>query len=121
MKSGGDIMSSTKLSRLLVYLVCAVSIVATSTAAQAQTYDKKVYFTFSGPVEIPGATLPAGRYLFHLMDPDSSRQVLQVQSADGKKVYSAFFSVPAQRPETPDNPEVRFMETAAGSPAAIRT
>jgi hypothetical protein len=102
-----------------MFLVFALGVLVTS--ASAQTIDKKTYFTFSGPVEIPGATLPAGKYLFHLMDPDSGRQVLQVQSADGKKVYSAFFSVPAQRPEAPNNPEVRFMETAAGSPAAIST
>jgi len=62
-------MSRTKLSRLLLFLICAVGVLASS--AFAQTIDKKVYFTFSGPVEIPGATLPAGKYLFHLADPDS--------------------------------------------------
>jgi hypothetical protein len=115
-------MSSTKLSRMLFFGIFASGMLATSAMAQLpQTVDKKVYFTFSGPVEIPGATLPAGKYLFHLADPDSGRQVLQVQSADGKKVYGMFFSMPAQRPSAPDEPEVRFMETAAGSPAAIST
>jgi hypothetical protein len=89
--------------------------------ASAQTWDKKVYFTFSGPVEIPGATLPAGKYLFHLADPDSGRQVLQVQSADGKKVYGMFFGVPVQRNEAPNEAEVRFMEAPAGVPPAIST
>ena len=112
-------MSSTKLSRMLLFLICTVGLLATS--ASAQTIDKKVYFTFSGPVEIPGATLPAGKYLFHLADPDSSRQVLQVQSADGKKVYGMFFSLPAQRPSPPDDAEVRFMEAASGAPAVIST
>jgi hypothetical protein len=112
-------MSRTKLSRLLLFLICAVGVLASS--AFAQTIDKKVYFTFSGPVEIPGATLPAGKYLFHLADPDSGRQVLQVQSADGKRVYGMFFSMPVQRPTAPDEAEVRFMETASGSPAVIST
>jgi len=114
-------MSSMKLSRMLLFLICAVSVLVTGAFAQAQTVDKKVYFTFSGPVEIPGATLPAGKYLFHLADPDSGRQVLQVQSADGKKVYGMFFSMPLQRPTAPDEAEVRFMETASGSPAVIST
>jgi len=105
----------------MVFATVAFSLVASTAFAQGGTIDKKIYFTFSGPVEIPGATLPAGKYLFHLADPTSSRQVLQVQSADGKKVYGMFFSMPAQRPEAPDQPEVRFMETAAGSPAAINT
>jgi len=112
-------MSRTKLNKILLFLICAVGVLASS--AFAQTIDKKVYFTFSGPVEIPGATLPAGKYLFHLADPDSSRQVLQVQSADGKQVYGMFFSMPVQRPTAPDESEVRFMETASGSPAAIST
>lgn len=112
-------MSRTKLGRLLLFLVCAVGVLASS--AFAQTIDKKVYFTFSGPVEIPGATLPAGKYLFHLADPDSGRQVLQVQSADGKHVYGMFFSMPVQRPTAPDQAEVRFMESASNSPAVIST
>jgi|KBSSwiStaDraftv2_1062776.scaffolds.fasta_scaffold10966_7 hypothetical protein len=112
-------MSSTKLSRALLGVACSIGLLATSAAGQ--TIDKKVYFTFSGPVEIPGATLPAGKYLFHLADPTSSRQVLQVQSADGKKVYGMFFSMAAERPTPSDDPEVRFMETAAGAPAAIST
>ena len=110
------------MSKLGKMLLTAVSIVALcATSAVAQTVDKKVYFTFSGPVEIPGTTLPAGKYLFHLADPDSGRQVLQVQSADGKKVYGMFFSMPAQRPTAPDEAEVRFMETASGAPAVIST
>src|SRR6478752_3886721 len=116
---GVTVMSRTKLSRLLLFLICAVGVLASS--AFAQTIDKKVYFTFSGPVEIPGATLPAGKYLFHLADPDSGRQVLQVQSADGKRVYGMFFSMAVQRPTAPDEAEVRFMETASGSPAVIST
>jgi hypothetical protein len=109
----------SKLGKIFLIVLSAVALCATSAAAQ--TIDKKVYFTFSGPVEIPSATLPAGKYLFHLADPDSGRQVLQVQSADGKKVYGMFFSMPAQRPTAPDEAEVRFMETASGSPAVIST
>jgi hypothetical protein len=112
-------MLMSKLGKMLLTAVSMIALFATSAAAQ--TIDKKVYFTFSGPVEIPGATLPAGKYLFHLADPDSGRQVLQVQSADGKKVYGMFFSMPAQRPTAPDEAEVRFMETASGSPAVIST
>src|SRR5262245_11692234 len=109
----------SKLGKVLLILLSAVALLTSN--AFAQTIDKKVYFTFSGPVEIPGTTLPAGKYLFHLADPDTGRQVLQVQSADGKKVYGMFFSMPAQRPTPPDEAEVRFMETASGSPAVIST
>jgi len=88
--------------------------------AQAQPIDKRTYFTFSGPVAIPGVTLPPGKYLFRVAD-TSSRNVVQVLSADGTKPYAMFFVFRAERFDAPTNPEVRFMETAEGMPAAIQT
>jgi hypothetical protein len=87
----------------------------------AQPADKRTTFTFSGPVALPGITLPAGQYLFRLADPSGDRKVVQVLSADGRKPYGMFFSMSADRAEPPSTPEVRFMETGAGMPAAIRT
>jgi hypothetical protein len=87
----------------------------------AQPLDKRTLFTFSGPVTLPGVTLPAGRYLFRLADPNSSSKVVQVLNADGTKPYGLFFTIPAERLEPASSPEVHFMETASGTPAAIRT
>ena len=101
---------------------CAVALLACfiEGAASAQTVDKRTVFTFSGPVALPGVTLPAGQYLFRLADPASSRKVVQVLSADGKTPYGMFFSLPAERFEPASTPEVQFMETASGMPAAIK-
>jgi hypothetical protein len=85
----------------------------------AQTVDRRTLFTFSGPVAVPGVTLPAGTYMFRLAIPE--HRVVQVLSADGSKPYATFFSIPAERFEPADQPEVRFMETAANAPAAIRS
>jgi hypothetical protein len=87
----------------------------------AQPLDKRTLFTFSGPVTLPGVTLPAGQYLFRLADPNSSSKVVQVLNADGTKPYGLFFTISAERLEPASSPEVRFMETASGTPAAIRT
>jgi hypothetical protein len=89
--------------------------------AVAQPIDKRTFFTFSGPVAVPGVTLPAGKYLFRVTNPDTSANVVQVLSADGKTPYSMFHTVPARRPDAPRDPEIRFMETAAGMPAAVKT
>jgi NO-binding membrane sensor protein with MHYT domain len=53
-------------------------------------------------------------------DPTGDRKVVAVLSADGKTPYGMFFSLPAERFEPASAPEVRFMETAAGMPAAIK-
>src|SRR5258708_15762355 len=79
-------------------------------SGSAQTYDKRTVFTFSGPVALPGVTLPPGQYVFRLADPAGSRKVVQVLSADGKTPYGMFFSLPAERFGPASTPEVQFME-----------
>lgn len=111
------------LSTRIFGLVCAVAVFACLLAApvSAQPLDKRTLFTFSGPVTLPGVTLPAGQYLFRLADPNSSSKVVQVLNAEGTKPFGLFFTIPAERLEPASTPEVRFMETASGTPAAIKT
>jgi hypothetical protein len=102
---------------------CALGIVGlawiAASTATAQPSDKRTYFTFSGPVEVPGVALPPGKYLFRVVD--SGGRVVQVLSEDGSKPYAMFFSLPAERLTPASEPEVRFMETPAGTPPAIKT
>ena len=111
------------LSTRVFGLACAVAVFVCLMAApaSAQPLDKRTLFSFSGPITLPGVTLPAGQYLFRLADPNSSAKVVQVLNADGTKPYGLFFTIPAERLEPASSPEVRFMETASGTPAAIRT
>ena len=106
-----------------IFLACSVALLACviETPSTAQTLDKRTLFTFSGPVAMPGVTLPAGQYLFRLANPESGRNVIQVLNADGTKPFGMFFAMRAERFEPASTPEVRFMETAAGMPAAIKT
>ena len=107
------------LSRI-VRSVCAVTLLALfTTPTAAQPLDKPVTFTFSGPVTLPGVTLPTGTYLFRT--PTLQRNIVQVLSADGTKLYGTLFAISAHRMDPAENPEVRFMETASGMPRAIRT
>src|SRR5688500_3544088 len=111
------------LSTRIFGLACGVAVFVCLMAApvSAQLFDKRTVFTFSGPVTLPGITLPAGQYLFRLADPNSSARVVQVLNADGTTPYGLFFTIPVERLEPASLPEVRFMETASGTPAAIRT
>jgi LPXTG-motif cell wall-anchored protein len=90
-------------------------------AAQAQPSDYRTFFTFSAPVTLPGVTLPAGTYLFRLADPDSSRKVINVLSADGRQSLAMLHTIPNQLLRAPQNPEIRFMETGANMPPPIKT
>jgi hypothetical protein len=92
-----------------------------SADASTFTFDKRTYFTFSQPITLPGVTLPAGTYLFRLGDPTTGRKVVQVMSQNGMQSYAMMLSIPAQRQDVPDEPEISFMETPAGMPAAVKT
>lgn len=96
-------------------------ILGISGTAHAQTDDYRTYFTFSAPVTLPGVTLPAGRYLFRLADPTTGRKVISVLSADGKTPLAMLHTIPNQLTRAPQNAEVRFMETPANMPPAIKT
>ncbi len=89
--------------------------------APAQPPDYRTRFTFSVPVEVPGATLPAGRYTFHVKDPFFGSQIMQIVSDDGRTVYAMFITISSERMTASGEPEIRFIETPAGTPPAIET
>jgi hypothetical protein len=100
---------------------CVFAVLAMSTTATAQPSDRRTFFTFNQPFTLPGVTLPAGKYLFRIVDDTTSRRVVQVLDAAGTKSYAMLTSIPAQRLDAPADPEIRFMETASGTPAAVKT
>ena len=104
-----------------VVMVAALLPVATPASAGAVTHDKLAYLTFSGPVQVPGATLHAGTYRFRLTNPDTSRNVLQVLSNDGSIVYAMFHTISDQRARVTDEATVTFRETPVGVAPAVRS
>jgi hypothetical protein len=111
------------MSRLFVsgVLVAAVAAAFAPAPASGVTHDKLAYLTFTAPVQVPGVTLSAGTYRFHLANPETSRNVLQVLSHDGSVVYAMFHTIPDARTSLTDDPTVTFRETPAGVPPAVRS
>src|SRR5262245_1763260 len=91
-----------------------------SAAAHADEWNKLTLLTFSGPVTMPGITLPAGTYRFQLMDPESGRRVVRVSDKDGAKNYGIFLSISDQKMEPSKDPVVMFREMPKGMPQAIK-
>ena len=107
--------------RVLKALCCAaVLTIALAPGARADEWNKKTILTFSGPVQIPGATLPAGRYGVKLADIPGNRHVVQVFDKEEKKIYTTMLAIPNERLEPSDDPVVLFSERASGSPQAIK-
>jgi len=107
--------------RFVKALCCAAAVsIAIAPGARADEWNKKTILTFSGPVQIPGATLPAGSYVFKLADIAGNRHVVQVFDKDEKKIYTTLLAVPNQRAEPADKPIILFSERATGSPQAVK-
>jgi hypothetical protein len=109
------------LSKPRAFLMLAVLTLSITGRAEAQPADYRTYFTFSAPVTLPGVTLPAGKYIFRLADPDSSRKVINVLSEDGKRSLAMLHTIPNQTMKAPKDAEVRFLETSAKVPPPIKT
>src|SRR3954463_4026784 len=104
----------------VMYAAATLAVIVPATAS-AQPADKRTFFTFSGAVDMPGVALPAGQYEFRIANPDTSRDVIQVRSRDGKKNFGVFLTHQAQRVTASDDAEVRFLEAGAGAPPAVKT
>jgi hypothetical protein len=118
---------STLLNRLGRALMFAFAIGAVclmfSSVASAQLWNKKTTVKFSAPVEIPGAgaqILPAGTYVFKLLDSQSDRHIVQVFNADETHIYATILAIPNYRLKATDKTVMTFKERAAGDPQAIR-
>jgi hypothetical protein len=95
-------------------------------SAKADDFDRKTVITFSGPVEIPGVhltgwgILPAGTYVFKILDSQSDRHIVQIFSKDEKTVYATILAIPNYRLQPTDKTVMTFRERPAGEPEALR-
>jgi LPXTG-motif cell wall-anchored protein len=92
-------------------------------AARADEWNKKTIVTFSQPVEVPGVgaqILPAGTYVFKLVDSQSDRNIVRIFNEDETVVFTTILAIPNYRLHATDQTVLTFSERAAGTPEAIR-
>ncbi|MGE3958719.1 MAG: hypothetical protein AB7H96_18545 [Vicinamibacterales bacterium] len=109
------------MMRTVLGTVAALTlVVGLAQPSQASTtHDNRTYFTFSQPVAVPGAVLPAGEYIFRLANPDSGRSIVQVLNRETGEVHGLFFTQHAERATIANDPEVSLGEAPAGMTPSI--
>jgi hypothetical protein len=115
-----------QLMRMLKVLCCAAAMAAfTAPLAYAQggtaQWKMKTHLTFSGPVQIPGKTLPAGTYTFRAMDLLANRNVIQILDKDEQELIATVMTQSDSKLEPSGDNVVMFSERPAGQPTAIKT
>src|SRR5579864_4136265 len=112
----------------IVTTVCGMAIACVLLApnVKADDWNRKTVITFSAPVEIPGVhlvgfgVLPAGTYVFKILDSQSDRHIVQIFSKDELTVYATILAIPNYRLKATDKTVMTFRERPAGQPEALR-
>ncbi len=98
---------------------------AFSPSVKADEHDKKTTITFGSPVEIPGVhiqgygVLPAGTYVFKLVNSSSNHHIVQIFNADETKIYATILSIANYRLRPKDKTVITFNEGIAGKPESL--
>jgi hypothetical protein len=111
-------------ARRIVHTLCGVvllGLLGSSAVGAFIDAQRTTYFTFSGAVQLPGVTLPAGTYVFEVANPGTSSNVVAVRSRDRSKVYALKMTNFVYRPSSRDlKPTITFGETLAGTPPPVK-
>ena len=91
--------------------------------AKADEWNQKTTVTFSEPFEVPGVgqhLLPAGTYVFKLMDSPSDRHIVQIFNQDETHVFTTILAIPNFRLKSTDKTVITFHEAPAGQPQSLK-
>src|SRR5579872_1252193 len=110
----------SKISMVLCFFAASLFVAPT---AFADDWNRKTEVTFSQPIEVPGTdpqVLPAGTYIFKVMDSLSDRHIVQIFNKEMTHVYTTIIAIPNYRMHATDKTVMTFRERAAGEAPAIR-
>ena len=101
-------------------LLGGILLTAAATNANADEWNKKTIITTSRSIEVPGAILPAGKYVFKLLDSPSNRHIVQVFNEREDHVFATILAIPKQRMEPANDTILTFYEMPGGGPEPVR-
>jgi hypothetical protein len=105
----------------LIFCLCLV-VLTILPSAKADDWDRKTTMTFDQPVEVPGVgaqTLPAGTYVFKIVNALTDRHVVQISNVAEDHVYTTILAIPNYRLRATGKTVVTFRERGEGQPEAI--
>jgi hypothetical protein len=113
------------LVRKIVHTLCGVvllGVLATSSTGAIPNARRTTYFTFKAEVALPNATLPPGSYVFEVLNPDMSADLVRVMNRERTKTYSLTFTRFIHRPQWGNlKSTITLGEAPNGKPQPIKT
>ena len=109
-----------RMTSLSIAAPIAILLLAAAPKVFSDEHDKKTDITISEPIEVPGAVLQPGTYMFILLNSSSDRHIVEVKSEDGSHLYAMMFTAAARRVFPTGKVALTFYEMPQGSPKAVR-
>jgi len=110
-----------KIRKPFLIAACFVLVAGFCTfSVKADDWNKATIITTNVPIEVPGRILPAGKYMFRLMDSIQDRHIVEIMSGDQTKLYERVLGIPDYRLEATDNAKITFGEAPAGGVAPVK-
>jgi len=101
------------MTRLRLAVTAAVFALGVQ-SLMADQWNKMTKVTFSRAVEVPGAVLPAGSYIFKLDESNSNRHIVRVTNLRGSKTYATILAIPDYRINASSKTVMYFGEKGLG-------
>src|SRR5260370_40796597 len=86
---------------------------------RADESDKKTIVTVNEPIQVPGKVLPAGTYVFKLLD-SNERTLVAIYDADEMHFITTVQGISDVRMEIPDKAILQLEERPSGQPQALK-
>jgi hypothetical protein len=114
---GSQMISSRKILATCCGIGLAASILALR--AQADPWDKKTILTTNKTIQVEDRVLPAGTYVFKLLDSPSNRHVVQIFNEDQSHIIDTVMAIPNYRMRPTGHSRFLFYETPPGAAPAL--
>jgi hypothetical protein len=111
MKKVGVARNFVTVLSLLAFLIVLPNV-------RADEWNQATLFTFNQPVQIPGQVLPAGTYLFEIVN-SFNHEIVRISNADRTNVIALIQARPATQKSFNGKSAIVLAERGESNPAAI--
>jgi hypothetical protein len=112
---------NSNIRALRAICVAALLLVLMSSNSWADPWNKKTVITINNSMQIPGAVLHPGKYVFKLADSPSNRHIVQVFNEDESNIIATVLAIPNYRLKPKGDSEFGFWEAPANTPQPLRS
>jgi hypothetical protein len=114
----GAVMKKVAVVRNLATITFLLAFLIVLPVVRADEWNQATLFTFSQPVQIPGHVLPAGTYLFEIVN-NFNREIVRISNADRTNVIAVIQARPTQQKGLSGKAAIVLAERGGSQPEAI--